>query len=155
MALVTCGECLKQYSNQAKACIHCGGKTLKPATSNTVKLLSGFLLVCIAAGMVKESLKPNADPQIAIDQKEKSLAMATCQIAFEKEAHNPESISWIRDQRVAIFQVNTDGTQDRTTIFTSQPVRAKNKLGALVKSNVACTVINQNGRWNVVKIKAR
>lgn len=151
MALITCGECLKEYSDQAKSCIHCGGNTIKPKPSSTATLLLAFLGFCVAAGMVVNSLKPSVDPQIKADQNALNMAMTVCQIEFEKRANDPKSVAWIREERVAVFQVRKDGTEDKATVFTSQPVRAKNKFGAIIKSYVSCTVINQNGQWNVGK----
>ena len=154
MALVQCPECHKEYSDQAKSCIHCGAKTLKQKNkTSTGKLLWAFLFLCVAIGMVQNAITPPEDPQVIADREAFSKAATACRMVFEKQAHDPASVDWIREERKGMFRFNKDKSIDKAKIIISEGVRAKNRFGGLIKSTVTCNVINQQGNWNVVDMK--
>ena len=97
---------------------------------------------------------PPEDPEVTADLKAIKLAEASCRIAFEKAAHDPSSIEWDRQDRSAGFKRNKDGSADKTTVVSAQSVRAKNQLGALVKSIATCETIKKDDVWLVRKISS-
>lgn len=113
-------------------------------------LLASVVFSFIAATAMKEN--DPADPQVEADLKDMGLAYAACKMAFEKSAHDPKSIEWIRAERQGGFRKKNDGTLDKDKIINMQPVRAKNKFGALIRSNVICEAHRSGGTWNVASL---
>ena len=65
-----------------------------------------------------------------------NLGEATCQLAAEKQAHDPKSIEWLREERRFRFD-----NKRETKATSSQSMRAKNAMGALVRTGIVCKLI--------------
>lgn len=75
------------------------------------------------------------------------LAEATCQLAAEKQAHDPKSIEWLRDERHFRFD-----NKPETKATSTQPMRARNAMGALVRTGIVCKLLLAADGWQVVKM---
>ena len=76
------------------------------------------------------------------------MAEVTCSMLFEKRAHDPSSVEWIRDERKFNFT-----SKDMKHATSVQGVRAKNAMGGLIKGVVKCALVKDATGWNVVKME--
>ena len=94
--------------------------------------------------------KKTADEKVRLERealsKDVGLAEIACQIAAEGLAHDPSSIKWLYDERTFSF---TAANQSRATSI--QPMRAKNALGATVRTSIKCDLRKESGSWQVRK----
>lgn len=75
---------------------------------------------------------------------DRSSAEVTCKMAFEKSAHNPDSVDWIREERQFSYTA-----PDKTQAVSLQPVRARNAMNAVVRGVVKCELLKKNGNWTI------
>lgn len=76
-----------------------------------------------------------------------ALAEATCQLAIEHAANDPDSVSWIREERRFGYT-----NKDQTEAASEQPFRAKNGFGATTRHTAVCKLKKIDGQWQIVKI---
>lgn len=116
------------------------------------KIIIGIAIAGIVAINVLKEPAPALDPQATADIEDIKRAYTVCKMAFEKTAHDPKSIEWIRDERQAGFLKNKDGSLNRDIIANMQPVRAKNKFGALIRAHAICEAHRSGDTWTVFSI---
>ena len=160
MALTKCHECGKDVSTEAKNCPSCGAKVVKPKepkkqTSPLVLAIVGIAGLGIVALNAMESLQEGAPSTADRDRAEASRhdigrAEVTCKTAFEKNAKNPDSIDWLRQERQFEFT-----NVEKTTALSIQPLRGKNSLDATIKSAVECKLDKKDGDWRLISMKER
>ncbi len=90
--------------------------------------------------------KKTAESKAARD--DVGMAEATCQLLFEKNAHDPSSVEWISDEKK--FAYTSKDMKQATSI---QAVRAKNAMGGLIKGAAKCTLVKDGTQWSVAKIE--
>lgn len=120
------------------------------------KILLAFLGLIIVGAVVQEIANSNkteeqkvAEDADRVKHKIIGLAEASCQLAAERQAHDPKSIEWLREERRFRFD-----NKPETKATSTQPMRAKNAMGALVRTGVVCKLILAADGWQVVKISA-
>ncbi len=102
---------------------------------------------------ISSRVKPKTEEQKVTEEADRvkhktiSLGEATCQLAAEKQAHDPKSIEWLREERRFRFD-----NKRETKATSSQPMRAKNAMGALVRTGIVCKLILAGDGWRVVKL---
>lgn len=141
MATTTCIDCGKEASTTLKKCPHCGAKIKRPM-SRATKLLLGLGAVSIAAGMVAEKVNEDAGAarlaslspeQRQLENKaenqsaQRSAAALMTIKTIKRSAHDPGSVQFTS------ILTNIDGS------VVCAELRAKNKLGALVKTYIVRT----------------
>ena len=96
----------------------------------------------------EEAARKATDEQAkaAFETRQKDIGMAevTCSIYAEKRAHDPGSMDWLSDEKQFAF-TSKDGKQAKSV----QALRAKNAMGALIKSSVACDLVKDQSGWQV------
>lgn len=83
-------------------------------------------------------------------RKDIGLAEATCQYEFERRAHDPSSVNFIREEREFSFT-----NPEQTKAISKQPVRAKNAAGNLVRSILICQLSKKNNDWTITKLQSK
>lgn len=172
MALVTCKECGKQISNQAKSCPGCGAEI--PRTSNLTMAIAIFLGVVAILAVIgsKDSDKRMEEKaaaesqriaamnpaQRAADDKRKAIDLAkrakekkldgargACQIFVTRTLHDPDS---------AQFDGNYWAKEEKPGIYHVQiHLRAKNAFNALRQDMIDCrTAQDKQGNWFALSI---
>ena len=118
------------------------------------KILIAFLGLFILGAVMQEVANSNkTDEQKATEEADRvkhktiGLAEATCQLVAEKRAHDPKSIEWLREERHFRFD-----NKPETKATSTQPMRAKNAMGALVRTGIVCKLILAADGWQVVKL---
>lgn len=107
------------------------------------------LIAMVAAPIGLALLNPPSTSQAKLNnaQEDVGIAEAVCQMTIEKNAKDPESIRWIRDQRQFNYSNNS-----KTKALSKQPMRAKNSYGALTLSQPICLLTKVNEHWQVTKL---
>lgn len=77
-----------------------------------------------------------------------SKAERICTNLFEKDANDPSSVEWIRDERWFTFT-----SKDKKHATSTRGVRAKNAMGGLIKASIKCDLVKGAAGWTVVKMK--
>lgn len=118
------------------------------------KILIALLGLSILGAIMQELANSNKTEEQKVTEeadrvkhKTISLGEATCQVAAEKQAHDPKSIEWLREERHFRFD-----NKRETKATSSQPMRAKNAMGALVRTGIVCKLILADDGWRVVKL---
>ena len=120
------------------------------------KILIAFLGLFILGAVMQEVANSDkteeqkaAESADRVKHKTIGLAEATCQLAAEKQAHDPKSIEWLRDERHFRFD-----NKPETKATSTQPMRARNAMGALVRTGIMCKLLLAADGWKVVKMSA-
>lgn len=81
-----------------------------------------------------------------------ALAVKVCKDELLRDANDPGSVEWIDDERwvTRVKYTTTDGNK---AYETRMELRAKNRLGALVKSTLLCESSVSNGYGFVVALE--
>lgn len=165
MALVTCKECKKEFSSDAKACPHCG----KRRTSLTTKLFAGvFVFVGVMAfwGMIQgqkaseEAAQKKAEQRAALTPEQRlaedaakakeeklSAARGACLITLKQSLNDPGSAEigstsqWYVEER------------KNGTILVQPTARAKNAFGAYIQGAWDCVVKPEGKNIQVLSMK--
>lgn len=118
------------------------------------KILIAFLGLSIFGAVMQEIANSNkTEEEKAVESADRikhktvGLAEASCQLAAEKQAHDPNSIQWLREERQFRFD-----NKPETKATSTQPMRAKNAMGALVRTGVVCKLILTPDGWQIMKI---
>lgn len=107
----------------------------------------GAAVVTVCANLAGIEVDTGASEKSAA-AKQIGLAEASCQLAIEKAAHDPSSITWIRSEREFAY-----ASADRARSI--QPLRAKNAMGALVRTVAVCDLRRVAGDWRVSSVALR
>lgn len=131
MALITCTECGKEASDQAKACPHCGATKFKPeAAPKPASRLAWFIGAVVLIGIVMSAANPPPPPpEETPEQKAQNTRInvgATGAAMLKKSAKDPESFS------LTSAVVYGNG-------FTCYEYRAKNSYGAILPGTAVMT----------------
>ena len=155
MALITCRECEKQVSSEAKQCPNCGAKVIphklpktKTSAENIGKLVAAGFALLIILGMIGEYRKSQMTPEerkladakkAAYQQQQAEQALsrekktqredraADVAAAIRKSSRNPDNVGW--DQ----ILTNEDGT------VVCIAVRLENAFGGMNREHIAAT----------------
>jgi Na+-transporting methylmalonyl-CoA/oxaloacetate decarboxylase gamma subunit len=133
MALIKCGECGKQFSTDAKACPHCGGKApYKPGAAFI--LVVGLLIVFgISASIESSQPPPEAAPktaeQIAQDQAQerRHLVVLITAKKLKDSMREPDSVEWLYM-----------GTDEKAEVVCLR-YRARNGFGGMAVETMTIT----------------
>ena len=118
------------------------------------KILIAFVGLIILSAVVQEVANSNkTEEQKATESADRvkhkiiGRAEATCQLAAEKQAHDPGSIEWLREERHFRFD-----NKPETKATSTQPMRARNAMGALVRTGIVCKLLLTGDGWQIVKM---
>ena len=119
-----------------------------------VRAVLGFILLMAIITAIHESMKTDDEKAAEAVANEKrhrvGAAEAACQILAERQAHDPKSIDWLRDERTFRYD-----NKAQTKATSQQPMRAKNAMGALVRTGVSCQLTRDQDSesWDVTRIR--
>ena len=118
------------------------------------KIIIGFFGLIVLGAVISSIQDANKTPLELAEQEARKiarqrvgLAEVTCTMEAERQAHDPKSIEWLRDERQ--FQY---GNKEQTKAISRQPMRAKNAMGALVRTAVTCRLKRDGDNWEVTKL---
>lgn len=108
------------------------------------------------AGREKQAAKDAAEAQAKATEaarlravaNDAAQAEAVCQLAAEKAANDPSSIEWLRQERQFGYT-----SPDKAKATSVQPMRAKNAMGAMVRTGVKCELVKSGGQWEVQRMR--
>ena len=125
--------------------------TLKKILKYLLISILGLVVISVIITSVRES-SMTAEEKTARDVAEAhrhriGIAEVTCQMAIEKQAHDPGSIQWLRQERQ--FEYNN---RDHTLATSIQPFRARNAMGASILTGTICLLKRDGDRWEIIKM---
>lgn len=136
MGLITCHECGKEVSNQAKNCPHCGAKVKKPASSTAkiiVVLIGVIFFSAIITGQQQDekstAAKANTSPEqkAAEAKRDAQLQFAAMgAVDIKKSMKDPEAFE------LTSLYVTLSG-------YSCYEYRAKNSFGAVLPAKAVVT----------------
>lgn len=146
MALITCKDCGKEFSTDAKRCPNCGAKPPKeggggclvPVIVLLFGLLFGVALLAVGEGNRGTSSSSPKNPR--------EYVLSTCRNFIKDSLHDPSSVEFDRTYPKA-EQLPED--KYRVTV----PLRAKNGFGAMRHFAVECTVKADGEKFYLVGLK--
>jgi hypothetical protein len=169
MAIITCKECGKEISSDARACPNCGKRRTSPLT----KLFAWFFVfvgVMTLWGITQgqkaseeKAIKENAriaaltpdqrTDEIAAKQLEKTISSArgACLIVLKQRLNDPSS---------ADISIDSSRYFDKSKSKSGYPMvsvqlsgRAKNAFGAYILGAWDCVVVPDGGNSTVISLK--
>lgn len=145
--MIKCAECGREISDTAAACPGCGAPARKKKRSSDG---IGWVILVIGAGAIVYSCvasnDSNSNSSSAKPVSPGESARGACSLFVERAAHDPSSVSFVDYERWSISQQSAD------TWVVVADYRAKNRLGALQLSRVACTVRRSGNDWSLVSL---
>ena len=130
MALVSCKDCKKEFSTDAKRCPNCGAKPPAEGGGCLVPLMVSFFGVAFVVSFIAVG-GSGSSKQVSQDPRE--YVVSTCRNFIKKSLHDPSSAEFDRVYPSPILE-KTD------TYSVTLPLRAANGFGAMRHFAVECTL---------------
>ena len=119
MALLTCKDCKKELSSDAKRCPHCGAKPKR--TSPIVKFFLWFILICSLPGILS-ILFDNPQPQPKLDTARTELNKPPVQTAeVINWPERPDMPSFDKEAALTAYFENSKNLKPRIIGYTNLP----------------------------------
>lgn len=147
MALITCKDCKKEFSTDAKRCPHCGAN--KPAGKGCLIVFMGLLAIGFlgSAGDGKSPGQSNGcesnwkacrdNEDLANHYRDWSRITVACKMAAERAArYGTPEFPWLP---FGSFRKGRDYVETGIVDVYEKEAKFQNGFGAMVHSTVACT----------------
>jgi hypothetical protein len=148
MALIKCKDCGKEYSTDAKACVHCGANRPDEHSGKAKGCLSPFLLMVVAIPVLGAIFGgPSRESRIA-DEKQhpEKYVLGTCMSFTKDSLHDPSGAEFDYPYPSA-----TALPADKYSMTLS--LRAKNGFNAMRHFAVECVIRFNGNSWSLVSLK--
>lgn len=101
MALIKCAECGNDYSEQAKACVHCGARNPNKTSAGTViGYVIGLGAIIVGGFLAYGCMRLNTDPDAQASATERD-AIAYCESEYarlkERQSMDPAALQLASD----------------------------------------------------------
>lgn len=128
MTMIKCAECGKDFSDQAKGCVHCGAPVPKKKYGWGTALIASFVVIACISGQDKSS---TTSPKLFNDMD----ALALCQTVLKKVSKDPE--------KAEVPYVKNQGFGDKARFVwgaETKMARMRNGFGLEVATTASCDV---------------
>lgn len=140
MALITCKDCKKEFSTDAKRCPHCGAR--KPGMGFGKKLLIISVATLVLTSIISGGGSGGSGYKSSASVE--TQAYRECRTHIRAALHDPGSADFESNRVSAI-----GGEVYEVAVF----LRAKNGFGAMRRMKFYCTVANLSSGWRLVSLK--
>ncbi len=138
MALITCKDCGKQFSTDAKKCPNCGAKAPYRWTWWRITLAALVVLPIVIMVVTPSDPARQADFDKAYEQ---GIARSKCERAIKDRLKAPAT---------AKFEMTQAGRNDRGTYAVIGYVDAENSYGAMLRSVYGCELAGGGDSFTVI-----